>query len=523
MPILLHDLLLLQATKSPNHKAIAHKNNQLNYIDLANACIQAAGALNALSLNKGDRVAVYLPKNFEAVISYFAISYAGGIIVPVNPTFKTVQVVHILQDCQAKILITNTARFAILSKEELTAVHHVILIDDTTYHLSDTKVWHWNDFINLDTHGQYPAEIIDTDIAVIFYTSGSTGNAKGVVLSHKNIVTGAKSVHAYLPCKRSDNMLAVLPFSFDYGFSQLTIAFLTGASCYLTEFIFIDDLMKTIKQQDITCLALVPPLWIKLANSQWPAGLGKQIRYFCNTGGCMPMATLTILRKKMPYALPYMMYGLTEAFRSCYLPPTEIDKRPTSFGKAIPNVQIMVINDQGEECQPFESGELVHCGSLVSQGYWNDTEKTKERFRPIPNALKGSPITEVAVWSGDIVTKDEEGYLYFVSRKDDMIKTSGYRVSPQEIEDVLYQLDQLSEVVVIGVPHDELGQAIIAIVVTKALVPSERDILKHCLKHLPNFMVPHHIVYTLLLPRNCNNKFDRNHWRNKYQNHFSIK
>jgi acyl-CoA ligase (AMP-forming) (exosortase A-associated) len=521
MPTLLHHLLLQRAQQSPHAKAIGCKDTWLTYQELATSCVQASQSLSVLNVVQGQRIAVYLPKTIEAVLSYFSVSLCGGIFVPVNPILKSRQVSHILHDCNANILITNQARFASFTATEIDTLNHVILIDGDSQQLADVTIWSWHDFmaLHLDNKQSLP-QLIATDIAAIFYTSGSTGNPKGVVLSHLNLVTGANSVSAYLPCATSDKMLAVLPFSFDYGFSQLTIAFSVGASCYLVEYVFPQELFKVILQQKITTLALVPPLWITLANCQWPEQVGHQIRYFCNTGGSMPTTTLTTLRQLMPNALPYLMYGLTEAFRSCYLPPEEIDNRPTSFGRAIPNARIMVVNENGIECAPHEHGELVHCGPLVSQGYWNDPQKTQQRFKNAPHRLNELTLPEPAVWSGDMVKKDEDGFLYFVGRKDDMIKTSGYRVSPQEVEDTLYHIEEIKEVVIIGVPHQTLGQALIAIVIPQKKNTSAQDISRQSRELLPNYMLPAQVILTDTLPRNSNGKFERGYWQSKYKNIF---
>ncbi|MGL1955746.1 MAG: acyl-CoA ligase (AMP-forming), exosortase A system-associated [Colwellia sp.] len=554
MAMLLHELLEKSAVISPDKNALGIKNKWTTYQALQMACETSAIALRQLGLCKGERVAIYLPKIEKAVISYFSVSQVGGILIPVNPALKTRQVSHILNDSTAKVLVTNKARlkkiFAQLAEQasvsNLAALEHIIVIDGldeddlakskpliNDINSCSINIMSWIDFIKLGSNASVAnrlrkmgnreainSEIIDSDIAAIFYTSGSTGNAKGVVLSHRNLVMGAKSIAEYLPCKSSDVMAAIQPFSFDYGFSQLTLCFLIGASCYMDEYLFEKDLFKMIAIQKITTLALVPPLWIKLAQQVWPSGIGESIRYFCNTGGAMPTSILNSLRASMPNAQPYLMYGLTEAFRSCYLPPEQIDIRPESFGKAIPNAQISVINDQGNECQPHEHGELVHRGALVSQGYWNNVEKTAERFKPAPNRLSQIALTEIAVWSGDVVKKDEEGFLYFVGRKDDLIKTSGYRLSPDEVENVLYLLDDISEAIVIGVLHPILGQALIAIIVAKSDELTEKRVLRHCLNLLPNYMQPKHIAFVASLPRNANNKFDRNSWKAEYKSLF---
>ena len=248
-------------------------------------------------------------------------------------------------------------------------------------------------------------------------------------------------------------MLAVLPFSFDYGFSQLTTAFLVGASVSLIDHLFARDVVTAVQKDRITGLAAVPPLWIQLADLQWPAGIDEHLRYITNSGGRMPRATLDKLRASLPRTRPFLMYGLTEAFRGTYLPPEEIDRRPDSMGKAIPNAEIMVVRPDGTPCDPDEPGELVQRGALVGLGYWNDPAKTAERFRPVPAQRTELPLTEMAVWSGDTVRCDADGYLYFVGRRDEMIKTSGYRVSPTEVEEVVYASGLVGDAVAVAAPH----------------------------------------------------------------------
>ena len=346
-------------------------------------------------------------------------------------------------------------------------------------------------------------------MAAILYTSGSTGKPKGVVLSHRNMVAGAHSVAQYLENTADDRLLCVLPLSFDYGFSQLTTAFSVGASCYLLEYLLPRDIIKAVAREKITGLALVPPLWVQLAELDWSAE-AQHLRYFTSSGGAMPTGTLAALRRQVPNALPFLMYGLTEAFRSSYLPPSEVDKRPTSMGKAIPNAELLVINENGEPCQPHEPGELVHRGGLVAMGYWNDPIRTAERFKPVPVGPGGVSTPEIAVWSGDFVKQDEDGYLYFIGRRDDMIKTSGYRVSPSEVEDVVYASGLVSEVAAIGVPHDRLGQALVLVVAsTEGLSLDKSALIKFCQLQLPSYMVPLHVITTSLLPRNPNGKMDR--------------
>jgi acyl-CoA synthetase (AMP-forming)/AMP-acid ligase II len=257
----------------------------------------------------------------------------------------------------------------------------------------------------------------------------------------------------------------------------------------------------------------VPPLWIQLADLEWPAGITDHLRYFTNSGGRMPRATLEKLRAALPRTRPFLMYGLTEAFRGTYLPPEEIDRRPDSMGKAIPNAEIMVVRPDGSTCAPHEPGELVQRGSLVALGYWNDPAKTAERFKPVPGQPGELPLTEMAVWSGDTVRMDEDGFLYFVGRRDEMIKTSGYRVSPTEVEEIVYASGLVGDAVAVAVPHAALGEAIV-LVASPGSAPTDGGppsdaLIAHCKARMPTYMVPHRIEWLDTLPRNPNGKFDR--------------
>jgi acyl-CoA ligase (AMP-forming) (exosortase A-associated) len=352
--------------------------------------------------------------------------------------------------------------------------------------------------------------VIDTDLAGIFYTSGSTGRPKGVMVSHRNVVVGAQSVASYLANRADDRLLAALPLSFDAGFSQLTTAFSTGASVVLLNYLMPRDVLKAMEREQITGLTAVPPLWIQLAQLDWPAAASAPLRYFANTGGRMPRETLSALRQRAPAAKPYLMYGLTEAFRATYLPPEEADRRPDSIGRAIPNAEVMVLREDGSECAADEAGELVQRGALVTMGYWNDQEKTAERFRPLPQK-DGVVLPEIAVFSGDTVKRDAEGFLYFIGRRDEMIKTSGYRVSPTEIEEACYATRLVTEAAAIGVDHPSLGQAIVIIATPPAGLALTQDELIAALRPLlPTWMLPARlIIEDQALPRNPNGKIDR--------------
>ena len=269
------------------------------------------------------------------------------------------------------------------------------------------------------------------------------------------------------------------------------------------------DVPRLVAREAITGLTCVPPLWMQLMETAWEDGAGAGLRYFANTGGHMPRSLLGALRARFPNAKPYLMYGLTEAFRSTYLDPEEVDRRPESIGKAIPNAEILVVKPDGSLAGPGEEGELVHRGPLVGLGYWNDPERTAERYRPVPGALREVPTTELAVWSGDIVRLDEDGFLYFVGRNDDMIKTSGYRVSPAEVEEVFYDSGRVREAAALGLPHPTLGQEIVVCIVPDGEDAGSDSLIALCRERLPGFMVPARLEVFDTLPRSANGKIDR--------------
>lgn len=514
MTALLHELLLDRAGAQPDAPALQFKNNLQTYGGAAAQVEAFAAGLLGLGLQRQDRVAIFLPKQMETVVAMFGAVRAGCVFVPVNPILKAPQVEHILRDCNVKVLVTSPERVPVLAQSlgRCSDLLHLVLVSQGDQaDLPALSVPHlsWAQLLEL-ARERVGHRVIDTDMASILYTSGSTGKPKGVVLSHRNMVTGAASVASYLENRASDRLLAVLPFSFDYGFSQLSTAFTTGASVVLMDYLLPRDVINAVSKFQITGLAGVPPLWSQLAELPWPATVTDHLRYITNSGGAMPRATLGKLRTALPKTLPYLMYGLTEAFRSTYLPPGEVDKRPDSIGKAIPNAEILVVRPDGTACAANEPGELVHRGSLVGLGYWNDPGKTAERFKPTPGRDPALILTEMAVWSGDTVRMDEEGYLYFIGRLDEMIKTSGYRVSPTEVEEVLFASGLVKDAVAVGVPHPTLGQAIAVIVAALegALAPTDK-LLEYCKQNLPNFMVPHHIEWRDDLPRSPNGKYDR--------------
>ncbi|GAA4360141.1 acyl-CoA ligase (AMP-forming), exosortase A system-associated [Kangiella marina] len=507
------DIVSTSCQQSAERIAVDDNKQQLSYHQLNKAIDTLTDYFLSLGLDANSRVGIYLPKQIEAVVSFFAASRAGLVFVPINPLLKAPQVSYIVQDCNIQLLITSAQRGTILQSiyAECEDLHHLLLVDESTkFTAPDALATHYWSQLPAATSPRHRRRI-SRDLAAILYTSGSTGQPKGVCLSHHNLIAGAQSVSQYLHNSAEDVLLAVLPLSFDYGLSQVTTALLVGAKVVLMEYLLPRDVIRQVEKHQITGLAAVPPLWIQLASLEWPESAQRTLRYLTNSGGVMPEATLSQLRHSLPDTAPYLMYGLTEAFRSTYLEPAELEHRPSSMGKAIPDAEILVLREDGSECQPNEAGELVHRGVHVSLGYWNDPAKTAERFKPLPG--KAPHLPELAVWSGDTVKRDEEGFLYFIGRQDDMIKCSGYRISPAELEDTLYQLELISEVVALGIADAQLGQAVLIAVKLSATAQADdnatNSIKRYCQRELPNFMQPKYIEFVDQLPRNPNGKIDR--------------
>jgi acyl-CoA ligase (AMP-forming) (exosortase A-associated) len=506
LPQLIHD----SAKRDPRLLAVSYKDQALDYGTLSACVAQAATCFAGLGLQRGERIGIYLEKRLEMVVAMFGAAAAGCAFVPINPVLKPRQVGYIMRDCNVRLLVTSTARAGELEAEiaASTDLATVVLVDGTDTPASGRTVLSWEAMLAGKVAA--PHRVIDTDMVAILYTSGSTGNPKGVVLSHRNMVAGAKSVSQYLENNSEDRILSVLPLSFDAGLSQLTTAFNVGAKVVLLNYLLPRDVLRACADEGITGMTGVPPLWIQLTELPWPERAQQTLRYFANTGGHMPFATLQKLRAAMPRAKPYLMYGLTEAFRSTYLDPAQVDKRPDSIGKAIPNAEILVVRPDGTLCDADEPGELVHRGALVSLGYWNDPERTAERFKPAPGQPKAICMPEMAVWSGDVVRRDTEGFLYFIGRRDEMIKTSGYRVSPTEIEEVIYSTGLVGAAAAIGVPHPRLGQAVVVLATAPEGGKLDMDqLLAKCRQNMPQYMVPLKIVMRESLPRNPNGKIDR--------------
>ena len=474
--------------------ALVLREGTLNYKDLRERVARLAGWLKSQVPEAGGRVASWAAKGELTCLMPLAAARAGLIHVPVNPLLKHAQVAHIAADSGSSLLIGTPARLATLQPGDLPPICRAVAEADALFAAR-----------NVDPLP--PSEADPQAIAAILYTSGSTGRPKGVMLSHANMWLGAESVATYLSLGPDDRALAVLPLSFDYGQNQLLSHWYAGGSAVPLDYLTPRDVVKAIGRHGVTTLAAVPPLWVQLAELDWPGEAAAQLRRLTNSGGALTPDLVKRLRGLFPQARLFAMYGLTEAFRSTFLDPALIDRHPTSMGKAIPHAEILVIGDDGELAADGEEGELVHCGPLVAQGYWQDAERTAERFKPAPAA---SRYGGMAVWSGDRVRRDAGGLLYFVGRRDAMIKSAGNRISPQEIEEAALATGLVAEAVALGLPDERLGQAVHLIVrAAPGASQAEEALPRILLQELPNFMQPRVIHWRAALPISPNGKVDR--------------
>lgn len=501
-PCLVHHLLRERPHDGGSRTAIVDGARTASYAELRAKSSALANALRSHGLVRGDRVAIFLPKCIEECWAIFGASEAGGVFVPVNPLLRPEQVRHIVEDCGARFIVTNRAFGEAIAEEisGLPGVAHVFDVDEPDEDAPSSRT---------SNGGAACAESLGEDLAAILYTSGSTGRPKGVMLSHRNILAGTRIVRTYLGITGDDRILSILPFSFDYGLNQLMTAIEQRATLVLLTFRFGDEIVRAIREHAITGLAGVPTIWAILTRAA--PSLAKSppqsLRYITNSGGAVPSATVKRLRELLPDTSIFLMYGLTEAFRSTYLPPEEIDRRPTSIGKAIPECEIFLVTPDGRPARPGEPGILVHRGPTVSLGYWNRPEDTARVLRPHPFVPKDQG-GDIVCWSGDLATQDEDGFFYFVGRNDAMIKSAGYRISPSEVEEVLMATGAFRQIAVIGLPCDIAGQRVHAVGVARESTIDVTGALGAAAQKLAPYMVPRQIELVEALPTTPNGKVD---------------
>ena len=513
MGFLIWHLLRESTRQSPEKEALVHGDQRLTYREVSKRVAGLATQLRCAGMKRGDRVGIYLDASVPQVVSIFGVSQGEGVYVPINILLHPEQVMHIARDCGMKGLITTPAKMVALAEilPQIPSLEFVAVTGEGELPSASLPVHSFDEMCSAESPVRWSETSIEKDLAAILYTSGSTGKPKGVMLSHANVVAGSRIVSTYLEITGHDRILAVLPFSFDAGMNQLMTAFEKGGTLVLINFTFAREIVQALLKERITGLAGVPTLWSLLAQPN--STLKKQplpdLRYITNTGGAMPQAVLKVLREALITTKVFLMYGLTEAFRSTYLPPEELDQRPTSMGKAIPDTEILILNEHGQRCKPDEIGELVHRGPTVSLGYWNRPEETARALRPNPLLPPEMGDCEKVCYSGDLVKMDADGFFYFVGRRDTMIKSSGVRISPTEVEEVLFQSGKLRGAAVIGLPDEILGQVIKAFVVPRDGDPLDATaLLEICAQKMPRYMVPKSIEVLAELPKTSSGKVD---------------
>ncbi len=503
--MLVQEFLEQSADRLPHKVALVCDGQRLTYADVEAQANRLANALKSQGLQRGDRVALFLPNCLELAIAIFAALKAGAVFVPINHTTKYDKCAYILNNCQARVLIASGLQLRIA--QQLVRVVPSLKTIVLTSPIGETELGDFlkYDAIQADYSEQRPAKInVDLDLACLIYTSGSTGDPKGVMSDHSNIVFAASSIVGYLGNVESDIVINLLPLSFDYGLYQLLMVFKFGGTLVLeTGFTYPTVILKRMESERVTGFAGVPTIYSVLLKMDLSSYDLSSLRYLTNTAAALPPSHISEIRAKFPWATLFSMYGLTETKRTLYLPPEELDRRPGSVGIAIPGTEVWLEDETGQRLNPGEVGELVVRGRHVMRGYWNAPERTAARFRP--GKLPG----ERVCYTGDLFRMDEDGFMYFVARKDDMIKSRGEKVAPKEVENVLYALEGVREAAVIGIPDPVLGQAVKAFVVVDGANLREADILRHCRNHLEDFMVPKYIELRTELPKTSTGKIKK--------------
>ncbi len=502
-----HDLLTKNLDRRGEHPLVVDRDRQLTYAAVSAEVDSTAAWLSAAGVWRGDRVGVHLFKSVEEVVAMFAAARLGAVFVNISHQWTLGQLDYVLRDCGVRVLFTDDRAARTLAAAPLPDTLRQVVVRGKCPDHPRMIAWE-----AMPRDFPVPPPVgIDADLAAILYTSGSTGQPKGVMLSNLNLVQGARSVARYLENVAEDRLLSLLPFSFDYGLNQLTTMCLVGGSIVLHPVMMPAEVVKTLAEQRITGLAAVPPAWVPIVRflAEHPTAL-PDLRYVTNSGGKLPDSILELMPRVFAQSKIVLMYGLSEAFRSTYLRPELFHAKKGSIGKAIPNAETYVIDPAIGVCGPGQQGELVHRGSLVSLGYWGKPEATAEKIKPCPQLahLIGD---EKVVYSGDIVRIDEDGLYWFVGRRDAMIKASGFRISPTEVEDIVFHSGLVSDVVAFGTPDEVSGQVVeIAVTTANGTAVDVPALLRHCVRQMPSYMVPRKVhQWQGEFPRTGSGKVDR--------------
>jgi len=503
---LVQEFLENSADRAPEKVALVCEDQRLTYAEVERQSNRLANALIEKGICRGDRIVLYMPNSVELVIGIFATLKAGAVFVVVNHTTKQDKLAYILNNCQAAALVTWPARADLISPlfESTASLNFAILTAPAPSQSAPERVLLYSEIQAQYPDRRPPRQNIDLDLACLIYTSGSTGEPKGVMSDHSNVVFAVRSITTYLENREDDVVIGVLPLSFDYGLYQLLMTFSFGGRLILERgFTYPAQILKRMEQEKVTGFPGVPTIFSVLLPMDLNVYDLSSLRYITNTAAALPVSHIQRIGEKFPQARMYSMYGLTETKRTLYLPPEELQRRPGSVGIAIPGTEVWLEDENGRRLGPGQTGELVVRGRHVMRGYWGDPKISAERFRP------GQIPGERLCYTGDLFRMDEEGFLYFVSRKDDIIKSRGEKVAPKEVEAVLYRLDGVTHAAVVGIPDPVLGQAIKAFIVTDGRTMTEGEVLRHCRANLEDFMVPKLVEFRDELPMTSSGKIKK--------------
>lgn len=494
----LTDLLEYNAVHYGDKVAVIDNDSAYTYREIFEMVVRLSSYLKDKSVNRYDRIGIVMHNCIEHIVSIFAIARVGAIFVSIHPGLTKHQVIYITENCSLKYLIT--------SKNDKPRC-----LDG----IPESGILEFEDSGSTVIPGLTTSDvcITDRDVASIIYTSGSTGKPKGIMITHGNLIAGTKSVSSYLSLSDRDRVLSILPFNFDYGLNQLLTCFYVNATLIIKYPFTMYEIPYLLHHYEITGLAGIPAIWTQIVQQRNIRNYNyDKLRYITNSGGSLSSETIDLLSSIFSQTDIYLMYGLTEAFRSTYLDPKEFLRKKGSIGKSIPNAEVMVINEEGCLCKPYEIGELVTRGAMVTLGYWGDRDATEKVYRPNPIMPPEIGEKDIVVFSGDLGYYDEEGFLYFVGRKNLMIKRKGYRISPSEIEEVLYKIKGIEECAVFGIKDETEEEMIVA-----CIQLSEKDIDKEllysninrtCIEYLPSYMHPDRIFLLDEFPRTASGKID---------------
>ena len=507
---LLHQTFEQQVRRAPSRTALVREGQRSSYAQIDALSRALAASLLQHGIERGQRVALFLDNSEHMVAAIYAVLRVGAVFMPVNTLTKADKLGYVLDDAQASALITQHALAGVAGQALGLAgcVRHCWMVDDgyAAPPLALPGQVAYPDAAQAPSTVARPGTAsIDQDLAAIIYTSGSTGRPKGVMLSHRNMLSALDSVSGYLELREDDVLACALPLAFDYGLYQVLMGFAVGATVLLERsFTYPARVLQNMSREGATVFAGVPTMFAMLLGMDLRAFDLRRLRLVTNTAAALPVAHIQRIREAFPQARLFSMYGLTECKRVSYLPPEQLDVRPQSIGRGMPNEELWLVDEQGRRLPDGSTGELVVRGSHVMRGYWNKPEETAERLRPGP--LPG----ERVLHTGDLFRSDDEGWLYFVARKDDIIKSRGEKVSPREVENVLHEIPGVAEAAVVGVHDELLGEAIKAFVV---LAPhhelDQRAVLRHCQARLESFMVPREVEFVTALPGTDNGKVRR--------------